>query len=290
MLNYVIWNMNPEIFTIGSFGLRYYGLFFAAAFFVGYKIMESVYKREGLSNEELDRLSVTMVISVVIGARLGHVLFYEPQDYFAHPLEILKIWKGGLASHGAAIGILIGLYIYSRRPAVPSYMWIMDRIILTVPIGGAFVRLGNLMNSEIYGHTTKLPWGFVYVRDLPEEATKIYPQLAEHAVKFTNKLPLGIAAHHPTQIYEALGYFLIFAILYFLYRKTDSASKPGRLFGMFLILLFTLRFFVEFLKEVQVEFEKGMALNMGQLLSIPFVAVGIFILIRSFRVTPEEKI
>lgn len=290
MFDYIIWNLNPEIFSVGSFALRYYGLLFAMAFIVGYKIMERVYKREGLNNEELDRLSINMVISVVIGARLGHVLFYEPEVYLAHPIEILKIWEGGLASHGAAIGILIGLFIYSRKKIIPSYMWILDRIILTIPIGGAFVRLGNLMNSEIYGHETSKPWGFVYVRDLPLEAIEMYPQLASNALQVTSSLPTGISAHHPTQIYEALGYILVFIFLFYLYWKTDSAQKPGRLFGLFLILLFSLRFFIEFVKEVQVPFEQGMALNMGQLLSIPFIALGIFIMIRSYRIQPGERI
>jgi phosphatidylglycerol---prolipoprotein diacylglyceryl transferase len=271
-LGYITWNVNPDIFHLGPLTIRWYGLLFAMAFLVGYIIMENVYKTEHIAVKEVDRLSLHMILGVVIGARLGHVLFYQPDYYFAHPLDILKIWEGGLASHGAAIGILIAIYIYTRKGPVRSYMWMLDRIILTVPIGGFFVRMGNLMNSEIYGHVTNLPWGFYFVRDAAFD-----------------HMP-----HHPTQIYEGLLYLLLFVFLFILYKKKHASLKPGTLFGLFLILLFSIRFFVEFFKEVQVGFENNLianyGLNLGQLLSIPFILIGIFILIRSMRLKTEEKI
>jgi phosphatidylglycerol---prolipoprotein diacylglyceryl transferase len=284
---YITWNVNPDILHLGPLTVRWYGLLFAMAFLVGYKIMEYVYKTEKIPVKEVDRLSLYMILGVVIGARLGHVLFYQPDYYLAHPLEILKIWEGGLASHGAAIGILIAMYLYTRKGPVNSFMWILDRIILTVPIGGFFVRMGNLMNSEIYGHTTTLPWGFIFVRD--------------HSLKTINHngIPLDVPAfdnlpHHPTQIYEGLLYLALFVFLFVLYKKKHASLKPGTLFGLFLIFLFSIRFFVEFFKEVQVGFENDLiekvGLNMGQLLSIPFILIGILILIRSMRLKGKETI
>lgn len=268
---FIIWNVSPDIFHLGPITVRWYGILFAMAFLVGYKIMEHVYKTENIPVKDVDRLSLFMIFGVVIGARLGHVLFYQPDYYFAHPLEIFKIWEGGLASHGASIGILIAMYIYSRKGPVRSYSWILDRIILTVPIGGFFVRMGNLMNSEIYGHVTSLPWGFKYVKDSVNEG-----------------VPLAmIQPHHPTQIYEGLLYLLLFIVLITWYNRKHASLKPGMLFGTFLICLFSIRFFVEFFKEVQVPFEIDLVakygLNMGQLLSIPFIIAGIIILIRAIR-------
>jgi|SRR6185437_3442206 len=268
---FVVWNVNPDIFHLGALTVRWYGLLFAMAFLVGYKIMEHVYKTEGIPVKDVDRLSLFMIFGVVIGARLGHVLFYQPDYYFAHPLDIFKIWEGGLASHGAAIGILIAMYIYSRKGPVRSYSWILDRIILTVPIGGFFVRMGNLMNSEIYGHVTSLPWGFKFVRDYDNAGLSLSQ----------------IQPHHPTQIYEGLLYLALFVFLIILYNKKHAVLKPGILFGTFLILLFSIRFFVEFFKEVQVPFEVNLVakygLNMGQLLSIPFIIAGIIILVLAIR-------
>jgi prolipoprotein diacylglyceryl transferase len=291
LLDYVIWNVSPEIFHLGPLSVRYYGLFFALAFIIGYRIMNYVYKREGQTEPELDRLALFVVICIVVGARLGHVLFYQPDYYFSHPGEILKVWEGGLASHGAAIALLIGMYIYSRRPVIPSYMWILDRICLTIPIGGFFVRMGNLMNSEIYGVSTKLPWGFVFMRDANEMQKMMYPPEWSHKVfAIVNNLPAGVQAHHPTQIYEAVGYLLIFLLAWAVYKRAGAALKPGRIFGLVVLLIFTLRFIVESIKLEQVDFERGLPLNMGQLLSIPFIIVGAFILIRSYRIADGEKI
>ncbi len=248
------WDMNPEIFRIGNFAVRWYGLLFASGFFFGYLIFLRFFKKEGLSVELLDKLTIYMAIGTVIGARLGHCLFYEPDYYLKNPIEMLKIWQGGLASHGAAIGILLALWLFVRKYKKP-FIWILDRIVVVVALAGALIRLGNLMNSEIYGIETALPWGFVFVKNL-----EVVPK-------------------HPTQIYEALTYFLVFALLLTIYIRSDSKFRSGILFSWFLILVFGMRFLIEFIKEDQVGFEAGMQLNMGQWLSIPFVLLGIALLI-----------
>lgn len=257
MLAYITWNINPEIFSIGPFSVRYYGLMWAMAFYIGYVIFNRFVKREHLPEGFLDSLTMYMIVGTVIGARLGHCLFYEPEFYLSNPLEILKIWHGGLASHGAAIGILIALYLFARKHKVPM-IYVIDRVVITVAIGGAFIRLGNLFNSEIYGVETTLPWGFIFVRN-----GEVLPK-------------------HPTQLYEALSYTAIFILLYWLYLKADSKLRNGFIFGIFLILLFGARFLIEYVKEPQVEFEKHMMLNMGQWLSLPFIAAGIGFLIYSY--------
>jgi phosphatidylglycerol---prolipoprotein diacylglyceryl transferase len=243
------WDVNPEIFRIGPVAIRWYGLLFASSFLFGYIIMDKIFKNENLPQSVLDRLTVYMAIGVVVGARLGHVLFYEPQYYLSHPLEILKIYKGGLASHGAAIGILIAIWIFARQQK-KDYTWVIDRIAIVVALSGFFIRMGNLMNSEIYGVETTLPWGFVFLRN------------GETVPK------------HPTQIYEALVYLGIFILLYRIYWKNKGEHIQGLLISLTLILIFMARFFIEFVKEDQVAFESGMKLNMGQLLSIPFVIAG----------------
>lgn len=243
------WDVNPEIFRIGSFAVRWYGLFFASTFLFGYIILDKIFKNENLSQATLDRLTVYVAVGVIVGARLGHCLFYEPGYYLSHPLEIIKIWHGGLASHGAAIGILIALWLFVRKEK-KDYTWVIDRVAIVVALAGFFIRMGNLMNSEIYGVETTLPWGFVFLRN------------GETAPK------------HPTQIYEALAYLFIFILLLRIYWKSKGEYIQGLLISLTLILIFTSRFFIEFLKEDQVAFESGMKLNMGQLLSIPFVIGG----------------
>ena len=264
LLNYINWNVDPDIVSFWGLTIRYYGLLFASSFFFGYLIMQKIFKKEGLTIELLDKLTVYMAVGTVLGARLGHCLFYQPDYYLSHPWEIIKIWHGGLASHGAAIGILIALYYFSKKNKKP-YLWTVDRIVIIVALSGFFIRMGNLMNSEIYGIETSLPWGFIFVRD-------------------GQTLP-----KHPTQIYEALSYLLIFVLLYTIYNKKGKELKQGLIFSLFLILMFTARFFVEFIKEVQVDFEQGLSLNMGQWLSIPFILIGFFLLYRSLKQQPATK-
>jgi phosphatidylglycerol:prolipoprotein diacylglycerol transferase len=244
------WDPNPEIFRIGSFAIRWYGLLFASSFLFGYILMRKMFINEGIKDEVLDRLTIYMAVGTIVGARLGHCFFYEPAFYLRHPLEILYVWHGGLASHGAAIGILIALWLFVRKEK-KGYAWVLDRIAIVVALSGFLIRMGNLMNSEIYGIETTVPWGFVFLR-----ANEVAPK-------------------HPTQIYEGLTYLLIFFLLLYLYWREKGKVYQGLLISIFLILVFTARFFIEFLKEVQVPFESSMKLNMGQLLSIPFVLLGI---------------
>ncbi len=252
------WDVNPEIFRIGSFAIRWYGLLFASGFLFGYIIMHKIFKNENLPDASLDRLTIYMAVGVIVGARLGHCLFYEPRYYLSHPVEILKIWHGGLASHGAAIGILLAIWYFVRKEK-KDYTWAIDRIAIVVALAGFFIRIGNLMNSEIYGVETTLPWGFVFLRN------------GENVPK------------HPTQIYEALAYLLIFILLLRIYWRKKGEHIQGTIISLAMILIFIARFFIEFLKEDQVEFEQGMTLNMGQLLSIPFIIAGIVWLYYSLK-------
>jgi prolipoprotein diacylglyceryl transferase len=244
------WDVNPEIFRIGSIAVRWYGLLFASGFLFSYIIMNQIFKNENLGRAVLDRLTVYMAIGVIVGMRLGHCLFYEPAYYLKHPVEILMIWHGGLASHGGAIGILIALWLFKRKEK-KDYIWILDRIAIVAALCSFLIRMGNLMNSEIYGVETTLPWGFVFLRN-----HEVVPK-------------------HPTQIYEGLAYLLIFFLLYYLYWRKKGEHYQGMLVSLICILIFTSRFFIEFLKEDQVAFEATMKLNMGQWLSIPFIIIGI---------------
>jgi prolipoprotein diacylglyceryl transferase len=263
LFNFITWNTSPAIFEILGREIRWYGVLFALAFVFGYQVIKYIYKTEGINPAECDRIAMFMVAGVVLGARLGHVFFYEPAYYLANPIKILYIWEGGLASHGASIGVMIAIWLYIKNEPFKSkgYLWMLDRIILTIPMGGAFIRLGNLFNSEIYGHQTDLPWGFIFTLD-PSS---------------------GNVPRHPTQIYEALGYILIFFICFSIYKRKNIHLAKGYLFGIFLMLLFGFRFFIEYFKENQVDFENHLPLNMGQLLSIPFVLLGLFLFIRSLN-------
>jgi prolipoprotein diacylglyceryl transferase len=259
----ITWNVDPEIFSIGSLSIRWYGLLFASAFLSGYLVFTRYLKTDRLTAEMMDQLLIYIAVGTVIGARLGHCLFYEPDYFLKNPVEILKIWKGGLASHGAAIGILLSLWLYVRKYKL-SFLWMIDRIVIVVALGGAFIRLGNLFNSEIYGGPTNLPWGIEFVRD------KLYDSA-------TGEL-LPTVARHPTQLYEALSYILIFVILFAFYKRNHSRVRDGYIFGVFMILLFSARFLIEFVKNDQVAFEAGMQINMGQWLSLPFIVAGIIMI------------
>ena len=264
LLLFVRWDVHPPLFTFGPVEIRYYGLMWALALGISAYIFSNLIKREGYSDKMFDSIFWYGVLSTIIGARLGHCLFYDPGYYLTHPVEILYIHQGGLASHGAAVGLLVGLWLFSRKNKMP-YMWSLDRIAIAVCIAGALVRIGNLMNSEIYGEATSLPWGFVFVR-----AGETVPM-------------------HPTQIYEALAYLILFVVLCWMYYRKDVARKrPGVMFGIFLIALFGFRFFVEFIKNPQEEFERGMLLDMGQWLSVPFVILGVVILYRAFKRPAKE--
>ena len=259
LLNFIHWNVSPEIFHIGSLSVRWYGLLFAVGFLVGYNIGERMFKFDGTDLKWLESLFIYLLVSTVIGARLGHVLFYGWDYYSQHPAEIIKVWHGGLASHGGAIGIFIALIIWSRKVSKRSVLWVLDRVVVPTALVAAMIRFGNLMNSEIYGIQTNLPWGFIFERN------------GETVAK------------HPTQIYESLSYLVTFGLLMFLFFKTNLRKKEGFIVGLFFVMVFLSRFLIEFIKEDQEAFEAGMALNMGQLLSIPFVLGGLFLIFRALK-------
>ncbi len=265
---YIRWNVDPEIFNLGFWGLRYYSLLFVTGIVLGYIFMKKIFTKEGLSQDLLDKLAIYVFFGTVLGARLGHCIFYEWDYYKDHIAEMILPWRGtpgkdfefvgyqGLASHGGAIGIVIALFIFSKRNKF-SLIRTLDYMGIVVPLAGACIRLGNLFNSEIYGVETSLPWGFIF-----ELRHETMPK-------------------HPTQLYEVFSYLAIFFFLYWLYNKKGNLLPRGYIFGWFLIFLFSARFFIEFIKEVQVDFESSMALNMGQWLSIPFILAGIALVIWS---------
>ncbi len=271
ILNYFNWNVDPEIINVFGISIRYYGVLFVSGIILCIYILGLIYKRENIPSEHLERLSIYGMIGILVGARLGHCLFYEPSYYFSHPMEmILPItfppdggikFTGyqGLASHGGVLGLLIGLYFYSRKTK-HSMIDTLDLIAVVIGLSFGFIRLGNFMNSEIIGIQTTKPWGVIFER--------------------VDNVP-----RHPAQLYEAISYFIIFAIMMFLYKKMRDRLKNGFFFGLATILFVTARFIIEFIKENQVGFEEGMTLNMGQLLSLPYIVVGIGFIIYGLKKT-----
>ncbi len=267
MLTYITWNPNPDLLDLDFFAIRWYSLLFLTGFVLSYLILKKCFRKEGVSPFLLDKLTIYVVSGTVIGARLGHCLFYDFDYYRHHLLEVILpfqfsphfkiIGYQGLASHGGALGVLIALYFFSRKYQ-GNYWWLLDQLSLVVPLAGCCIRLGNLMNSEIIGKPANVKWAFIFLRE--------------------DTLP-----RHPAQLYEAMAYLLIFVIIHFINKY--SREKPGYVFGWFLLLVFTGRFLIEFFKENQSAFEAGMLLNMGQLLSIPFIVIGVaFIIIKTRRV------
>jgi len=270
------WNVSPEFFSIGSISVRWYGLMFALGFLLGYQIMFKMFKFESSNTEWLDKLFIYTIVATIVGARLGHVFFYGWSYYSQHLIEIiLPIAKGetgykfvgyqGLASHGGAIGIVVAIYIFSKKVTKRSLLWTLDRLIIPTALVGAMIRTGNLMNSEIYGVATDMPWGFIFERN--------------HET----------VAKHPTQIYEALGYLLLFiSSLWILFKAKDLKDRTGFIIGYSFAFMFLVRFLVEFIKEDQEAFEAGMALNMGQILSIPFILAGCYLMYRALKNPPVK--
>jgi prolipoprotein diacylglyceryl transferase len=256
---FIHWNVSPEIFHLGSLSVRWYGLLFATGFLFGYYMAERMFKYEKLELKWLESLFVYMIIATIIGARLGHVIFYGWDYYSQHPLEIIKVWHGGLASHGGTIGIFIALMIWSKKISKRSVLWVIDRVVVPTALVAAMIRAGNLMNSEIYGVQTDLPWGFIFMRN------------GETVPK------------HPTQIYEALAYLFTFAVSLYLYWKTNARKREGLITGVFFMMIFLSRFVIEFIKEDQEAFEATMTLNMGQWLSIPFILGGLYLVVRALK-------
>ncbi|PIS09836.1 MAG: prolipoprotein diacylglyceryl transferase [Bdellovibrio sp. CG10_big_fil_rev_8_21_14_0_10_47_8] len=257
------WNVSPEIFELGPLRVRWYGLMFLTGFSLGYQGMKKICQWEGLPVEKLDSLLVHLVLGTTIGARLGHCLFYDPVYYLSNPLEILKIWEGGLASHGGGVGVIIATWMFMRKNPEFHLWWLLDRLAIFTVMTGGFIRIGNLMNSEILGKPTDGTWGVIFER--------------------VNQVP-----RHPAQVYESLCYFVIFAISYWVYLKFKEKTPQGLIFGFVLAAIFTCRFFIEFVKEIQSPFEQDMIINMGQMLSIPFVAFGLFFMLRALRVIKQR--
>lgn len=276
MITAINWDISSELID-GYKTPNLYGLLFVSGLIIGYFVVKRMFKKENIGDQALDKLVLYMVLGTIIGARLGHVFFYGPywdvvdvdgvvleRGYFSHPGDIIKIWEGGLASHGAAVMILIMLYIYSKKVVQKPYLWILDRIAAPIAIGGTFIRLGNLVNHEMVGDITTVPWGFRFLHhDCP------YPYVCSW-----NAIPV----RHPAQLYEAICYLIAFGILMFLFWKRDLWKKPGVVFGSFLILIFGSRILVEFVKLGQTARDEYLFLNTGQLLSVPLVLAGIYLL------------
>ena len=264
----VTWSADPVIFDIGFFSLRWYALMFIVGFYIGSKLMEVYYKHDGVNPEKVYTLFLYCFIGTIIGARLGHCLFYDPGYYLANPIEMLKTWKGGLASHGGTLGVFLAVLVYARRDH-RSALWVLDRLGIAVAPVAALIRVGNLFNHEIYGHVTSMPWGFRFIENVGAWSHGAEPVYTEPC--------------HPTQIYEALCYLAVFAVNAYLYYKTDARNRRGLLLGVFFTGVFGSRFLIEYVKNVQESFEEGMILDMGQILSIPFIVGGIWLIVRAMR-------
>jgi phosphatidylglycerol---prolipoprotein diacylglyceryl transferase len=257
-MHHWVWNIDPAILRFGRFEIRWYGLLFALGFLLGFQIMTQIYRSEEREIEHLSTLIVYLMLGTIIGARLGHVLFYQPDYYFAHSWEIPMVWNGGLASHGGFIGVILSVYLYLKKHRDMSFIELADRLALPCFLAAALIRVGNFFNSEIIGVPSNLPWAVVFARvdDIPR---------------------------HPAMLYEAFAYFMIFCALYYAYWKTSIVQFPGRIIGAALAVGFFARCMIEFVKEDQVPFEKGMPLNMGQILSIPFILMGLWLIWASGR-------
>ena len=266
------WNPNPEIFKIFEFPVRYYGLFFAMAFLAGFQVMTYIFKKEGRPVEQADQLLLYAMVATVVGARMGHYFFYEFPLLQADPMrffiQMITPPFSGLASHGAAVGLFSAFYLYVKKNPGQSYLYVTDRMVIVVSLAGFFIRMGNLMNSEIIGKPTDLPWGFKFFRDYE------FNPLGD---------PAMVVARHPSQLYEALSCLVIFALLMWFWSQKKAKTQEGLMTGLFMVVLFGLRFFYEFLKENQSDFENQMALNMGQILSIPSVIFGLIVLFYSYK-------
>jgi len=252
-MDYLIWDIDPILLSMGSIKIHWYGAIFALAFIIGLKIMENIFKKENKNIEELDSGLIYVMVGTVVGARLGHCLFYDPAYYLSNPLEILMIQKGGLASHGGAIGVLIGLYLFAKKYSY-SYIWLLDRVVIPTALVGSFIRIGNFFNSEILGDKSEMPWAIIFSR--------------------VDNLP-----RHPAQLYESISYFIIFIILLSIYQKFGTKLKDGFIFGLFMTTIFSARFMIEFIKVRQEAYINDIGLSTGQLLSIPFIILGLYMMI-----------
>lgn len=255
MDEFLIWNVSPEIYSLGILKIRWYSLMFIIGFISSYYIVRKIYRDEGYSEAQVSNLLTYVILGTIIGARLGHCFLYQPGFYFSNPLEIFKIWKGGLASHGGFTGVILAVLLYCRRYNI-GFIWLIDRVSASALLIASLIRVGNFFNSEILGIPSQLPWAIIFSR-------------------------VDMIPRHPAQLYEALCYFCIFLFLSFLFWRTDSKNHPGRIWGTALAISFSVRFLLEFLKENQVDFEQELILNMGQILSVPFISLGLFLIFRN---------
>lgn len=276
-LLHITWEVSPVIFSLGPLSVRWYGLFWALSFYIGYEIVSRIFRKENVGQKEIDSLLVHIAIGSVVGARLGHCFFYDFEYYIANPVEILYIWQGGLASHGGAIGIIIAMIRYHRKVSSMPFFWNVDRLLIAIALGAMFIRMGNIMNHEIYGYATDKPWGFRFIMNVSQWMRGAEPIFTEPV--------------HPTGIYEGLGYLFIFLSMMWMYFKKIDKLYEGFLTGYFLITLFAWRFIVEFWKEPQgsrpgdfdYDVMQSLGINMGQILSIPMVILGIVVLFVAFK-------
>ena len=257
-MEHFVWSLNPVAFSLGPITVFWYGILFALAILSGLNFMKWVYRVEGKNEEDLDSMFLYIVIAIVVGARLGHVLFYDPSYYFANPMKILAVWEGGLASHGGGSGVILALYLFARKYKL-NYLWLLDRVAIPTALFGFFVRMGNLMNSEIVGNPTDVSWAIIFSR-------------------------IDMLPRHPAQLYESFSYLAIFITLTLLYKFKRDYFKNGFLFGLFLVLIFTVRILVEFVKVKQADYDTSfLMMSTGQALSVPFVIIGIVLMAWSFK-------
>ncbi|MFV2059877.1 MAG: prolipoprotein diacylglyceryl transferase [Gammaproteobacteria bacterium] len=263
-MDYFVWSVNPVLFSLGSINIRWYGVLFSFGFVFGYYTMRWIYIREHKNINELDKLLWYLIAGTLIGARLVHVLFYEPGYYFSNPLKTLALWEGGLASHGGAIGIMFSIYLYQRN-SNESYLWLLDRLSIPIAFTAFSIRLGNFFNSEILGIPGSVPWLIIFKK-------------------------YDLIPRHPAQLYEALSYLLIFIVLLYFYKKHNLQRKQGVIFGSLLFFVFLSRFLIEFVKLKQESYDMALMLNTGQLLSIPFMIIGLVLLNFSFKKETNAKL
>lgn len=250
---YIYWDISPELFSFGPFTVRWYGIFFSLSFLLGLRIMHWIFRRENKPEKDLDCLFYHVILGSVVGARMGYCLIYNPEYYFNHPFEIMKIWEGGLSSHGGGIGVFTALYFYTRRRPGQSLLRMLDRIAIPAALSGCFIRIGNLFNSEIVGVSTSVSWAFVFLR-------------------------IDLQPRHPVQLYEAISYGLLFLLLLNVYQKKNTKLQHGVLLGLFLVVLSTTRFCLEFLKTRQASYDTELPFSIGQWLSIPAIVIGLVLL------------
>lgn len=282
MLSSIIWNPDPELFSFGALTVRWYGLIYATGFLVGITLLGKMFKHDKAPDSWLDKVFIYMVLAVIIGARLGHVFFYDWEYYRENVGEIFKIWHGGLASHGGAIAMVLTCWLLSKYLTKQNIWWLGDRLFVPSALVACMIRLGNLMNSEIYGTPTDLSWGFVFLRG-NEQFCGTVDNYTAFTMPFVGCPPTEWLPCHPTQLYEAFAYFALFVLMMWLYWKKDAGSFNGLLSGIGFMGVFVARQVIEFLKNDQSAFEANMTFNMGQWLSVPFVILGVYLIVHSLK-------